>query len=147
MCIRDRARPAGSRQIKRLLYDPRDVRCVFYQKTVLGKRFRRAGDVRFLKYVAAQLVAGNLTGDGHQRHRIHIGGSQCGQKVQRTGTGGGDTHAGPPADPAIGRSRVSCVLLLPNENMADWAVGQAVVHRADRRARIAENCGHALLLQ
>ena len=142
-----RPRPAGPGNIKGFLENPRDIRGVFDDVAVLGKRFRRAGDVRLLEDVAAEQVAAHLAGDHHQRDGIHVCGGDAGDQVGGARAGGGNAYTDLAGNTGIPAGRMRSVLLGTYEHMMDPAADEAVVKRAYRSAGVTKRGGHAFELQ
>ena len=68
-----RAGAAGGGDVERLGDRARDLGGVGDQEVVLGDRHRDAADVGLLEGVGADRAARHLAGDGHDRHRVHVG--------------------------------------------------------------------------
>ena len=100
------------RQMKRLLDDPRDILGVLDQVMMLGDRPGDLHHRRLLECVGADDVPGNLAGDGHERHRVHLGVGQAGDEVERPGARGRHHHARLAGGPGIALGREDAPLLV-----------------------------------
>ena len=69
----DRARAAGRGDVEGLGDHPRDLVGVGHEVVVLGDRHRDAADVGLLEGVGADRRRADLTGDGDDRHGVHVG--------------------------------------------------------------------------
>ena len=144
----DGAGTAGGGDVESLLDDAGDVVGVLHQIAVLGEGSHGAGDVHFLEDIAAQQMAGDLTGDGHHGDGVHIGRGDAGDEVGCAGTGGDHTHAYLAADTGIAGGHVACVLLGAHEGIADFRMLlQGIYGGADGGAGITENVIDAFLQQ
>ena len=76
----------------------------------------RRGDtanVDFLKGIFTNGVPGDLTCDTNQRHGIHVGGSDAGDKIGGARTGRSDNDADFAGSARVAVRRVYCALLVP----------------------------------
>ena len=117
--------------MKRFFEHAGNVRRAIDQIAVLGKRLRRAGDIRLLKHIAPQQVAAHLTGDDHQRDGIHIRRRDTSQQVGSTGAGGRDAHPHPTGNAGITAGGVGGVLLGAHQHVVQRAFRELIVERAD----------------
>ena len=130
---------ACSGDVKGFLENAGELPGVFYQIAVLDKGLAGAGDVGLLEHVPAQEAAFHLAGDDHQGNRVHVGGGDAGDQVERAGAGGGDADRRTAGQAGVARGRVGGVLLLPHEDVPDPCAGQRIVKGADSRSRKAKN--------
>ena len=94
-----RARPTGRGDVEGLGDGARDLGRVGDQEVVLGDRHGDAADVGLLEGVRADHRRADLSGDGHQRHGVHVRVGQRSHQVGRPRTRGGH------ADAHLARSR------------------------------------------
>ena len=116
---------------------------------MLGDGHRDALDVGFLEAVLAQALRGHVAGEGHHRHRVHIGGGDAGDEVRCARAAGGQHHAGAARCTGVAVRRVGCALLVGGQHMGD-AVGvfvQLVVEVQHCAAGVAEEGVHPLLTE
>ena len=141
-------RPAFAGHRERLVDRVRQLLDVLDQPAVLGDRLGDPDDVGLLEGVPPDHRAGHLTGDRHQRRVVHVGRGDPGHQVRRPRSRGRDAHAGTSAGPRIPVRRVGRRLLVPHQHVAQRGIlGQRVVERHDRAARVAEHQLDALVLQ
>ena len=89
---------------------------------MLGDRHRQSGNVDFLEGIPAEQGSSHLTGDGDDRHGIHIGGGQAGDQIGRAGTGGGDTDADLAGGAGISVRRMHRPLFMHRQDMTQRSV-------------------------
>ena len=131
-----------------LLDDAGDVVGILDQITVLGEGGNRTGDIYLLENITAQQMAGNLTGDGHHRDGIHIGGGNAGDQIGSARAGSYHAHTNFAADAGIAGGHVAGILLGTHQSIADLRVLLQGIHcGADGRACITENMIYLLLQQ
>jgi hypothetical protein len=70
--------PPGAGDVERLLDDVRQLLKALDEVVVFRDRQRDAGDVGFLEGVLTDKLAGDLTGDRHDRRGVHHRGGQPG---------------------------------------------------------------------
>ena len=75
----------GRGQVEGLGDRPRNLGRVGDEVVVLGDRHRDAANVGFLECVGSDRTAGYLAGDGHHRHRVHVGVGNGRDEVGRAG--------------------------------------------------------------
>ena len=149
----DRSRPAGLRQIERLLDDPRDIaerllhvfRCAPVERgdhvVVLGDRAADFDDRGFLKGVGADHFLSDLAGDGDERHGIHLRVGNGGDEVGGSRPAGGHAQADLVRCARDSLSREAATLFVAREDRpnAFTAPQQGLVQRHGRSARIRED--------
>ena len=141
-----RPRPALQRHRERPPHGVGQGADVLHQHAPLGDREGDPDDVGLLERVTAHHRAGHLPGDGHHGRVVHVGAGQAGDEVGGTGSRGGDTHAGAPGGTGVAVRRMRRGLLVPHEDVAQAGeLGQRVIERHDRAARVPEHHVHALL--
>ena len=142
------ARPPGRCDVERLANGLGDVGGVFDQVVVLGDRQRDARDVGLLKGVGPDDRRGDLAGQYHDGHRVHVRVGQTGDRVGRPGAARHECHADTARGPRIAVRGVNAALLMAGQ---DRAYLRRVVERVedgqDHSPRIAEEDVHALHLQ
>ena len=135
-----RAGAAGGGDVERLGDDPRDLVGVGHEVVVLGDRHRDAADVGLLEGVGADGGRVHLTGDGDDRHRVHVGVGERGDQVGRARARGGHADADPAGRGGVALGRVAGALLVADQDVAHLdRVEQRVVGRQDRAAGDAED--------
>jgi hypothetical protein len=133
--------------VKRLVHDLRKLGQIFYQEIVLGGGTGDAERVGFLKRVAADQLAGDLTGQGHDGDRIHQGVDQAGDQVGRARTGGGAADADFSGGSGVALRGERGVLFVADEDVLDRRIVQGVIKRKRDAAGVSENDLHFLALQ
>ena len=99
-----------------------------------------ADDVGLLEAVGADDAARHLTGDNHERHAVHIGGGDAGDRVGSARAGGNDDHADVARCARIAIGLVHRALLMTGEHMMQLlAVVERVVDLDGLAARVAEH--------
>jgi hypothetical protein len=106
---------------------------------VLGDRHRDAADVGLLEGVGADVAGTDLTGDGHDRHRVHVRVGQRGDQVRRARAGGGHADADLAGGLRVPGRGVPGALLVADQDVPDLGVEERVVGRQDRPAGDAED--------
>ena len=144
-----RAGTAGDRQPEGLPDGVRQVLDLAHEVVVLGDGQGNAGDVDLLEGVGADLVVGNVAGDGHHGNRIQEGGGDAGDQVGGAGAGGGDDHAGLPGGPGPAVGGMGGPLLVGGEDVPQLVLVliEGVVDMDHLPAGVAEDGGDALLQQ
>ncbi len=141
-------RAAGGRDVERLVDDARQIVHVAHQPIVLGAGARDADGVAFLKRVIADEMGRHLSGNDHERNRIH---QRVGQARDRIGRSRprGDKHDARLAGRArIAFGGVNRALFVTHQHVDKLVVlEQGIVNRQHRAARIAEDVAHALILE
>ena len=124
--------------------DLREIFDVLDQVVVLGAGARDAEGVGFLEGVAADQLAGDLSGDGDDGDGIHHGVHQAGGEVGGAGSGSGaaDAHLAGGARVAFGGE--GGVFLVPYQDVADLVIVKSVVEGQGDAAGISENAIDAL---
>ena len=117
------------------------------QEVVLGDGHRDAADIRLLKGVCADGLTGHLTGDGNDRHRIHVGISDRGDEIGGARTRGGHTHTYSSSGLGVTLRRMPSTLLMTHQNVPYLrGVHQWVVCGKDRPTRDTEDDVHSGVL-
>ncbi len=124
----------GRSNIKCLLEDAREIRRVLDEVRVFGEGLAGAGDVGFLKHVAAEEPLVDLPGDGDERNGIHVRRGDAGDEVRRAGAGCGDAHAGNSGGAGISARFMGGVLFFAHKDVFDRRNGTEN-HRTGRLPR------------
>ena len=104
-----------------------------------------ADNIDFLEGVRAHEICRHLACDENNRNRVHIGIGDSGDQIGCARTGGRKGRAGFPGCPRITNGGHAAALLMTAKNMAKLRViGQLVIDRHNRPARISKNNLHAL---
>ena len=114
-----RARPAGGRDVERLVDHARQLVDLGHQVAVLRDRRGGSDHVRLLEGVTADLGAVHLAGDRDDRHRVHVGGAKPGHQVQRARSRGGEHDPRPAARAGVAVGHVSSALLVANQDVLE----------------------------
>ena len=132
--------PPGRGHVERLADRAGDVLGLGDQEVVLGDRDRDAGDVGLLEAVGADHGRRHLAGDGHQRHRVHVGVRDRRDQVGGTRPAGRHAHADAARGLRVAGGGVAGALLVPDQDVPDQlGVQQRVIGRQDGAARDAEH--------
>ena len=143
-----RARTAGCGDMERFAEDGRQLIGGLQQEGVLDHGHGDADDVGLLEAVGADDAAWHLTGDDHERHAVHIGGGDAGDRVGGARAGGNDDHADVARCARIAIGLVHRALLMTGEHMMQLlAVVERVVDLDGLTARVAEHQVDALGLE
>ena len=116
---------------------------------MLGDGHGDALDIGFLEAVPAQKVGGDVAGESHHRHAVHIGGGDAGDQVGGARAAGGQHHAGAAGGTGIAVGRVGRALLVGGQDMGDAVriFVQFVVQVEHRAPGVAEDGVHPLLTE
>ena len=115
------------------------------QVVVLGDGQRDARDVRLLEGIAAYGPAGDLAGDGHHRHRVHVGAGEASDQVGGARARGSHANAHPSGGAGVAVGGHGGALLVPGQDVAYlWVLGQRLVEGQDGAAREAKSQLHPL---
>ena len=143
-----RARAAGARHIKGLMQYARQIGNRADQIIMLGAGTGDAGGVTFLKGIRADEVGWHLSGDAHQRNRIHQSIGERGDSIGGTGAGGDEQNTHLAGGTGIAFCRMAGTLLMTHQHMLDVILLEnRIINRQNRAAGIAENRIDALILQ
>src|SRR5208283_4810870 len=134
-----RTRTAGSGDVKRLVYDTRQVVDVLHQVVVLGSGARDAEGIGFLKRIGAHQLGGDLAGECNHGDRVHHGIHQSRDQVGGARPRGRTADANPARGTRVALGGEGGVLFVPHQNMANGVVVQRVVERQRDAAGIAED--------
>ena len=116
---KDRAGPAGRRDVERLLHGAGDLVHVADKLVVLGDGDGDALDVRLLEAVAADERADHLARHADERHGVHEGVGNSGHQIRRAGTGRAVADARFARNSSVGVCGVGCALLVLHEVVPD----------------------------
>ena len=134
------ARSAGGSDVERLGDGARDVIGAGDEVVVLRDRHRDAADVRFLEGVRTDGLGVDLSGDGDDRHRVHVGIGQRSDQVRGARPRGRHAHAHLAGGRGVPLGGVAGALLVANEDVTNLdGVEQRVVRGEDGPARQAED--------
>ena len=106
---------------------------VLDQVGVLHHRQGDADDVGLLEGVGADARRAHLTGDRHQRHRVHVGVGDRGDQVGGARPGGGRADPGPAGDLRVPFGHVPGTLLVAHQEGADVRIVMEGVEQGDHR--------------
>ena len=136
----DRSGSAGLCDTECLTDGVRQIFHTLYQKIVLGDGHGHAGDVHFLEAVPSDQRVRHVAGDGNQGNGVQICGSDTGDQVGRTRTGGGDDYADLTGGTCIAVRSVCCALLVCCDDVVDPVLCQiqGIIDVDDLAARITE---------
>ncbi|MPN31563.1 hypothetical protein SDC9_179037 [bioreactor metagenome] len=84
---------------------------------MLGNGCGNAANISFLEGILANQRDSDLTGDGDQRHRIHVGGSNTGNQIGSPWPRGGKTYAHLAGSPGITVGRMHRSLFMTGQYM------------------------------
>ena len=93
--------------------------------------------------VDANQLAADLSGDAHDRRRVHHRRRNAGDHVRRTGAGRRNRDADLAGRARVAVSHMGRTLLVPHEHVSNRVREHRVVGRKDRAARVPEHVGHA----
>src|SRR6201999_2124475 len=131
----DRSGATGGSDVERFGDHLRDLVARADQEVVLGDRHRDARDVGFLEGVGADQCATDLTGDGDDGDRVHLGIRQRRDQVRRAGARGRHAHTHPAGGVRVATGGVTGTLLVADQHVAQLlGVEQRVVYRQHRPA-------------
>ena len=143
-----RSGPAGGGNVEGLADDRGDLFGGHHQVVVLGDGQGNAGDVGFLKGIAADGGAAHLAGDGDHRDGVHLCGGDAGHEIGGAGAGRGPTHAGASGGAGVAVGGVRGALLVAHQYVAQTReLGQCLVQGKNGSAGEAEDHVHALSQQ
>ena len=143
-----RAGAAGCGDMERLAEGGRQLIGGLQQEGVLDHGHGDADDVGLLEAVGADDAARYLAGDDHERHAVHIGGGDAGDRVGGAGAGGHDDHADVARGARIAVGLVHRALFVAGKHMVKLlAIVERVVDLDGLAARIAEHQVDALGLE
>ena len=140
-----RAGAAGGGQVEGLADGEGDLVGIHDELVVLGDRAGDADGVALLEAVGADHRPAHLAGDGHHRHRVHVGVAQRRDQVGGRRPARDHGHPGPAGDVGVALGHVAGALLVADQDVADRRIEDRVVGRQDAAARQAED--HLDLLQ
>lgn len=115
----DRSRPACRSDVEGLFQDPRQFFDVLYEIIVFSNGRRDAGNVSFLKGIAADEWRRDLTADDNQGNRIHIGRRNAGHHVADSRAGSCKADSGAPRHSSITVGSVNSSLFMSRQNMRE----------------------------
>ena len=139
---------AGGRDIERLVQHLRQILDPPHQPVVLGAGPGDADGVAFLERVVADQMRRHLPGDADQRDRIHQRVAQRRHHVGGAGARGHQHHAGQSGGARIAFGGVAGALLVPHQDVLDFALLEnLVIDRQHRAAGIAEDVLDAMIGQ
>ena len=84
---------------------------------MLRDRHGDADNVSFLEGIRANDGAGDLTGDGHERNRVHVRIHDGRHQVRGAGAGRGDAHANFTRHHRVTLGRMTGSLLVADQNV------------------------------
>ncbi len=142
-----RTRPAGRRDVERLVDHVGDLARIRDQVVVLRGRHRDAPRVGLLEGVHADRRRRDLTGDRNDRDRVHVGIRERSDEVRGSRPGGGERDADASGRLGVSLGHVPGALLMTGEDVPDRAVEDRVVGRHDRPAGDTEHDVDALELE
>ena len=120
----------GTSNVKGLLNDARKLIDVPNEVAVLHHREGHSKNVCLLECSTTDHFLWNLTGDGHERDRVHEGISDAGDEIRRARAGGGHTNAHATCNTSIALSGKHATLLVTREDRADlFGFGESLMDR------------------
>ena len=115
---------------------------------MLHDRQGDAENIGFLKGVGPDGRAGDLPGDHHHRHGIHLGRGDARHQVGGPWTRGSETDTHLAGGPCVGISGMGSRLLVAHQDVLHPAFAlsdvQGVIYRQDRPARVTEDRVHPM---
>ena len=114
---------------------------------MLGHRQSDAGNIHFLKCVAAQNFARHIARDADHRNRIQHRGGNAGDQIRRAWSAGGDANAHLARSARVAVGHVRRALLMPHQRVVYGKLAQRVIDGQNGAARIAEDVRDALAHQ
>ena len=135
--------PAAARNRERFEDGRRHVLGARHQVIVLGDRQGNAGNVAFLKRIGSNQLAAHLSGDAHDRRRVHHRRRDAGDHVRGAGSRRRDRHTDAAARPRVPIGHMRGPLLVTDEDVPDRISEHRVVRGQDCTAWIAEHVGDA----
>ncbi len=143
-----RAGPAGLRDVKGLLHDPRNVVHVGHEVVVFHHLRGHGEHIRLLERAFADHVLRHLAGDRDQRHGIEKRIRDAGHEIGRAGAARRHANAGAARGARVPFGRENAALLVARQQRADLRrARERLVHVHRRAARISENGIDAFPLQ
>ena len=100
---------------------------VHRHEAVLGDGEREPKSVHLLEGVGAEQRAGDLPGDGHQRHAVELGVGDGREEIRRARPGGAKADGGPARHARHALRDEPRALFMPREDVPDGAVVKRVV--------------------
>ena len=144
----DRARTAGTGDVKGLLDDAAQVFPVPYGDTVFGDAAGDAHDIDLLESVISDEVPGYLACEAYERHAVIVCGGKTCHQVGGSRAAGHQTDADFSCGPGVGVSLVYQSLLVAGKDNVDPVLFVKFIADINGTgARIAEKGIHPFLLQ
>ena len=112
-----RAGPPGSGDVEGFLDSRCNVLDFHHQEVVLGDGQRDASHIGFLEGVPPNCGARHLSGDGHHRHRVHLGGGDAGNQVGGAWAAGCGADANPSGGAGVSVRGHGCRLLMAHQHV------------------------------
>ena len=112
----NRPRSSGSRNVKGLPYNAGKLFGVPHDIAVFDKGFHRAGNVRLLEHISADLMRIHLSGQTHHRNAVGKGRGNACDQVLGTGTAGDRYDTCLSCNPCVTAGRMCRTLLLAHQN-------------------------------
>ena len=130
------------------MQNARQLADALHEVIVLGAGACDADRVAFLECVVADEMRRHLSGEAHERGRVHERVGQSGNGIGGAGTGGHQHAADLAGRARIAFGRVHGALLVPHQDVLDLRLlEQRVVDRQHRSAGIAEEVFDPLIGQ
>ena len=143
-----RPRPSRGGQVEGALQRLGEVPHVLHEEVVLHARPRDADRVDLLEGVAADPGRRHLTGQDHQRNRVHEGRGDTGDGVRGARTGGDEGHARAPGRARVSVGGVRRALLVTDQHVLDGVLlVDLVVDVQYSPPGVPEDAFHALVLE
>ena len=111
----NRPRSSGSRNVKCLPYNAGKLFGIPHDIAVFDKGFHRAGNVRLLEHISADLMGIHLSGETHHRNAVGKGRGNAGDQVLGTGTAGDGYDTCLSCNSGITAGCMCRALLLPHQ--------------------------------
>ena len=141
-----RSRTSRARDVERFLYGRSDVLDLHHEEVVLGDGQGYAGNIGFLKGIAADGGAGHLSGDCHQGHGVHLGRGDSSNEICGPGAAGGRADANAARGAGVAVCGHGGGLLVPHQHVAQLRIpGHGAIQWQHRSAREPEHYVDSLL--
>ncbi len=142
-----RSRTSGRGNEKRFFDRRGELSHVSHERIVFRTRMGNADDVRFLKGIVADHPSWHLTGEHHDRRRVHQRVGQPSHHIGATRSGRHQHHARLARGPRIALSHVHRALLVTCQNGSHTSLIKRIIDGQNGAARMPENRIHAFFAQ
>ena len=148
-----RTRSTATSDIERTAHSPRYILRTANLISPLRDRLGNAHQVNLLEGISTQSTHTHLSGDNHDRRRIHHGISNTGERIGSSRTTSHESHTHFAADSGISLCSVSSSLLVTNQDVIEHLLLssrvtiQRIKHWHDTTARITEDGLYPFVMQ